>query len=139
PDNTEQSTVRSSRLAFVGRIAFAGVVVGLLVAYVAYFSVSEGEAAVVTRFGAPVREITSAGPYWKWPWPIEQVHLIDARMKLSNTPFTATFTRDKRNVILLSYVAWGVEKPLLFLQAAGNRDVAEKKLDGMVTASKNFH
>jgi membrane protease subunit HflC len=138
-ENAGASAGPSSPLAFVWRAGLAALVVGLLLTYAAYFSVTEGQAAVVTRFGAPVREITAAGPYWKWPWPIEQVHLIDARMKLFNTPFTATFTRDKRNVILLTYVAWRVEKPLLFLQAAGNRDVAEKKLDGMVTASKNFH
>jgi membrane protease subunit HflC len=135
----ESSTARESWLAIVGRVIFAAAVVGVLLVYVAYFSVGEGEAAVVTRFGAPVREITAAGPYWKWPWPIEQVHLIDARTKLFNTPFTATFTRDKRNVILLSYVAWHVEQPLLFLQAAGSAGVAEKKLDGMVTSAKNFH
>jgi membrane protease subunit HflC len=121
------------------RGATAILVVGLLAAYATYFSVSEGQMAVVTRFGAPTREITAAGPYWKWPWPVEQVHVIDARTRLFNTPLTATFTRDKRNVILLSYVAWRVEKPLAFLQAAGSREVAEKKLDGMVTASKNFH
>jgi membrane protease subunit HflC len=138
-DNPDSTTPRTSWLALAGRIVFAALVVGLLVAYVSYFSVSEGQTAVVTRFGAPVREITLAGPYWKWPWPVETVHLIDARLKLFDTPFTATFTHDKRNVILLTYVAWHVERPLLFLQAAGNQGVAEKKLDGMVTAAKNFH
>jgi membrane protease subunit HflC len=138
-DSSAPSTARNSRAAIAGRIGFAALVVGLLLVYVAYFSVSEGQVAVVTRFGAPVQEITEPGPYWKWPWPIEEVHLIDARMKLLNTPFTATFTRDKRNVILLSYVTWHVAKPLLFLQAAGSPAVAEKKLDGLVTAAKNLH
>ncbi len=138
-DNTQESSPRTSLATLFGRVLLACLVTGLLLAYGAYFSVSEGQAAVVTRFGAPVREISKAGPYWKWPWPIEQVHLIDARMKLFNTPFTATFTEDKRGVILLTYVAWRVEKPLLFLQAAGRPEVAEQKLDGMVTAAKNFH
>ena len=130
---------RTGLFALLGRIVFAALVAGLLIAYGTYFSVSEGQAAVVTRLGEPVREISEAGPYWKWPWPIEQVHFLDARMKVFNTPFTATFTRDKRGVILLTYVGWRVEKPLLFLQAAGSPEVAEKKLDGMVTAAKNFH
>jgi len=138
-DSAAAATEPFSPLALLWRASVSLLVVGLLLVYSAYFSVSEGQSAVVTRFGAPVREITDAGPYLRWPWPIEQVHLIDARMKLFNMPFTDTFTRDKRNVILLTYVAWRVEKPLLFLQAAGSRDVAEKKLDGMVTASKNFH
>src|SRR5258708_31708033 len=94
--------------ALLGRGVFATLVCGMLVAYATYFSVEEGQAAVVTRFGAPVREIIEPGPYWKWPWPIEHVHSIDARVKVFNTPFTATFTRDNRNVILLSSVAWRV-------------------------------
>ena len=138
-ENALAPPARTSLLSLAGRIIFAALVAGLLIAYGTYFSVSEGQAAVVTRLGEPVREISEAGPYWKWPWPIEQVHFIDARMKLFNTPYTATFTRDKRGVILLTYVAWRVEKPLLFLQAAGGPEVAEKKLDGMVTAAKNFH
>ena len=138
-DRATPRVARRSIMALAGRVAFAALVCGLLLAYGIYFSVSEGQAAVVTRFGEPVREVTEAGPYFKLPWPIEQVHLFDTRMKLFNTPFTATFTRDKRNVILLTYVAWHVEKPLLFLQATGSREVAEKKLDGLVTASKNFH
>ena len=66
----------TSLLSLAGRIVFAALVAGLLLAYGTYFSVSEGQAAVVTRFGEPVREISEAGPYWKWPWPIEQVHML---------------------------------------------------------------
>lgn len=138
-DNAIAPPARSSPIALVGRALVAVLVAGLLLVHGVYFSVTEGQAAIVTRFGAPVREITEAGPCWRWPWPIEQVHLLDTRMKVFNTPFTATFTRDKRNVLLLTYVAWRVEKPLLFLQAAGSPEVAEKKMDGMVTAAKNFH
>jgi membrane protease subunit HflC len=138
-DHSVPPPPRLSWLKAVGRAVLMAIVVALLAAYATYFSVNEGQVAVVTRLGAPRREITAAGPYWKWPWPLEQVHLLDARVRLFNTPLTATFTHDKRNIILLSYVAWHVEKPLLFLQAAGSREVAEKKLDGMVTAAKNFH
>ena len=138
-ETTEALPSSSSFLSIASRLVCAVVICGLLLSYAVYFTVSEGQSAVVTRMGAPVREITATGPYLKWPWPIEQVHLIDARLKLFNTPYTATFTRDKRNVILLTYVAWRVEKPLLFLQSAGSPAVAEKKLDGMVTAAKNLH
>ncbi|MBN1853437.1 MAG: protease modulator HflC [Pirellulales bacterium] len=121
------------------RIGFAILVIVLLVAYSAFFQVSEGNKAVVTRFGDPVRSIHKAGLQWKWPWPIEQVHSIDVRHQLYNTPYTATLTRDQMNVILLTYVVWRVEDPLLFLQSLGTREATELKLDGMVAASKNFH
>jgi membrane protease subunit HflC len=113
--------------------------VALLIAYSMYFQVSEGYNAVVTRFGDPVRSIRKAGPYWKWPWPIEQVHQIDVRHRLYNTPYAATLTRDQKNVILLTYAVWRVDDPLLFLQSLGTPEAAEGKLDGMVAASKNFH
>lgn len=121
------------------RIGLALTVVGLIVSYSMYFDVSEANKAVVTRFGDPVRAIHEAGLAWKWPWPIERVHQIDVRRRLYNSPYTATLTRDQKNVILLSYAVWRVEDPLLFLQSLGTPEAAEQKLDGMVSASKNFH
>ena len=120
------------------RCLFAALLVGMLAIHSAYFPVREGEAAVITRFGQPIREVTQPGPHFKWPWPIEQVRPIDLRWRVFNTPYTATLTRDRKNVILLTYVAWHVEQPLLFLQSVGDADAAERKLDGMVTAAKNI-
>lgn len=117
----------------------AGVIVALVISYSAYYQVNEGQAAVVTRFGAPVREVRDAGFYWKLPAPIDRVRLIDLRRRLFNTPFSATFTRDRKNVILLSYVVWRVQNPLLFLQSVGDRETAQQKISGMATAMKNFH
>jgi len=125
------------RLLF--RVVLAAVIVGLLVAYSMCFQVSEGYQAVVTRFGKPVRAEPEAGLYWKWPWPIEQARQIDVRRRIHNTPYTATFTKDRKNVVLLTYVVWHVDNPLLFLQSVGNRKDAEEKLNGMVLHRKNFY
>ncbi len=125
------------RLLF--RIAFSAVVVGLLVAYSMSFQVAEGYNAVVTRFGEEIRPIRQAGLYWKWPWPIEQAHEIDVRRRLFNTPYTETFTSDKKNLVLLTYVVWRVEDPLLFLQSTRTREFAEQKLDALVSSKKNIY
>jgi membrane protease subunit HflC len=131
--------------AIIWRIVVALIVVGLLVAYGSSYTVREGTAVIVTRFGDPVAvrssagEVDEAGFYWKWPWPIEEVHPIDMRLRYYNTPFTATFTSDRKNVVLLTYVVWQVADPLLYFQSLGTADAAEQKLDGMVAASKNFH
>jgi membrane protease subunit HflC len=114
-------------------------VTALVVTYGSTYQVSEGHSAVVTRFGEPVRVVEQPGLQWKWPWPIETAHIIDMRQRFFNTPFTATFTRDRRNVVLLTYVVWSVSDPLLFFQSLGTLESAEQKLDGMVTAGKNFH
>ena len=123
------------RLVF--RVVLAVIIVGLLVAYSMSFQVSEGYQTVVTRFGEPVRSVHKTGLFFKWPWPIEQAHAIDVRRRLFNTPYSATFTGDDINVVLLTYVVWRVEDPLLFLQSLGTRKAAELKLESLVAAEKN--
>lgn len=125
------------RLLF--RLALAAVIVGLLVAYSTSFQVSEGYNAVVTRFGDPKRVVREAGLFWKRPWPIEQAHQIDMRRRIHNTPYSASFTRDRKNVVLMSYVVWRVEDPLLFLQSVGNREEAEDKLNSMIVNKKHIY
>ena len=125
------------RLLF--RLALAVVIVGLLVAYSMSFQVAEGYNAVVTRFGDPQNVVREAGLFWKQPWPIEQAHQIDMRRRVHNTPYSASFTRDRKNVVLLSYVVWQVEDPLLFLQSVGTREDAEDKLNSMIVNKKHVY
>lgn len=131
----DQETERLPLWRLLFRVILATIIVGLLVAYSMCFQVAEGYKAVVTQFGKPVRPVGEAGLYWKWPWPIEQARQVDVRRRLHNTPYTATFTRDRRNVILLTYVVWHVDDPLLFIQSVGNREEAEKRLNDMVVDS----
>lgn len=111
--------------------------VTILIGYACYVQVREGTAVVVTRFGEPVRSMTEAGPYFKLPWPVEDARHFDMRKRVFNTPYTATLTRDRRNVVLLTYVVWNITDPQLFLQSVGDETAASAKLDGMVTAAKN--
>jgi membrane protease subunit HflC len=129
----------NDRLSLIVRWLIAVAIVLPLLTYAVYFPVREGTAVIVTRFGRPVRELLDPGPYFKFPWPVEQTHVLDTRRRLFNTPYTATFTRDKRNVILLTYIVWRVGDPLLFLQSVATLEGGERKLDGMVTAAKNVH
>jgi membrane protease subunit HflC len=92
---------------------------------------------VVTRFGAPRTVWREAGLHAKWPWPVEQVWTIDARRRLFNSRFAETLTRDKKNIVLRTFVVWSVGEPLTFLQAVGDLASAEDRLDGLVTNAKN--
>lgn len=121
------------------RLAIALFIIGILLAFGSSFQVSEGNKAIVTRFGNPIRTVETAGFYWRLPWPIEQVHNVDIRMREFNPPFTETLTRDRKIVDLRTYVVWRVEDPLLFFQSLGDPQAAENKLAGMVVAAKNFH
>ncbi|MFN3152276.1 protease modulator HflC [Bremerella sp.] len=109
----------------------------LLVVYPCYLQVSEGTSVVVTRFGKPTRQLMEPGVYFKLPWPIEDARKVDLRQHVFNTPYTATLTHDRRNVVLSTFVVWNVADPLLFLQSAGSVEAVSAKIDGMVTAAKN--
>jgi membrane protease subunit HflC len=119
------------------RWATALAVVALIVASSLTFTLREGQVAVVTRFGAPRARVTEAGLHAKWPWPVEEAHVLDARRRLFNSRFAETLTHDKKNVVLRTFVVWSVGEPLTFLQALGDLATAEDRLDGLVTNAKN--
>jgi len=115
----------------------AAAVVGVVLLSSILFQLREGEVAVVTRLGAPRAVLRDAGLHLKWPWPIERAHPLDGRARLFNSRFAETLTRDKKNVILRTFVIWSVGDPLTFLQSMGDLETAEDRLDGLVTNAKN--
>lgn len=134
--NSNDGPPKRSLIVFFNA-GFGLLLVAILVGYACYVQVREGTAVVVTRFGEPVRSMTEPGPYFKLPWPVEDARHFDMRKRVFNTPYTATLTRDRRNVVLLTYVVWSITDPQLFLQSVGDETAASAKLDGMVTAAKN--
>ena len=95
--------------------------------------VTEGHAALVTRFGRPLRADTHPGLHWKLPWPIDEVSVIDMRRRVYETGQTEMLTRDKKNVIARTFVVWRVGDPVAFVQAVGQQGAADGKLDGLLT------
>lgn len=125
--------------AFTFRLIVGLFIVAILLAFGSSFQVSEGNRAIVTRFGNPVGPIREPGLHWKLPWPIEQVHTVDVRLRQFNPPFTETLTHDRKILDLRTYVVWRVDDPLLYFQSLGDPQKAEDKLANMVAASKNFY
>ena len=125
------STGRDLFRKFVGVIA---VVIVLLSSSMVL--VRERHTALVTRFGELKTVVDEPGLHWKLPWPIDEAHVIDQRSRVFNTRHSEMLTRDRRNVILLSYTLWKVADPLRFYQAVGSMDAADEKLDGLITDAK---
>jgi len=94
--------------------------------------VTEGQTALITRFGRPVRAATQAGLHWKLPWPIDSAMFLDMRRQVYETGLTEMLTRDKKNIIARTFVVWRVGDPLTFAQALGNQTAAGGKLDGLL-------
>lgn len=118
------------------RVGIGLVAVVLILLSATAYGVRERTTSIVTRVGKPVRIVEDAGLHWKWPWPIERVNSIDRRRRVLETAHTEMLTRDKKNLILLSYVTWEVSDPLLFFRAVGTIHAGEEKLDGLITSSK---
>ncbi len=119
------------------RIILAVALLGLISYSMFAFPLHEGFKAVVTHFGEPTRTVSEAGLHFKWPWPIDKIYTLDCRKRVYNTKFTQTLTKDKRSIILLTYVVWQIENPLVFLQSVGNIKNCEDKMEGLISSAKN--
>lgn len=108
--------------------AVAGVVLVLL--WLTLFSVPETEFVLVTQFGKPVRTIADAGLHVKWPF--QSITRFDRRLRIYNPRPSEFLTRDKKNVLVDSYVAWRIQDPNRFLQTVGDATSAEMRLHDIV-------
>src|SRR5882672_7695188 len=90
------------------------VVIGMMMCA---FQVRFTETAIVTRFDKIKEVIPSdqAGLHFKWPWPIEQVHRYDTRLRSFETEFRQIGTEDQKTVVLTAYATWRVQNGSLFL------------------------
>ena len=76
--------------------------------------VSEGDSAIVVRLGNPTRVLDTPGLYFTLPYSVEEVVTIDRRRRTFQTQHTEMLTKDKKNVVLVSFVIWSVSDPLKF-------------------------
>lgn len=118
------------------RWLIGAVTVLAIVLYGFTFVLYEGDVAVIERFGAPRVVVEEAGIHTKLPWPFEQLHVYDSRKHLYDSSHIESLTKDKRNVVLQTYVIWSIEDPLRFVQSTGNIDTAGMHINTLVTGAK---
>ncbi len=111
----------------------AGVLIVLALAAATMQLVRAGSAAVITRFGNPVRVITEPGLAWKFPAPIERAVEVDLRLHTTASGIHGVLTKDGLSVVVQAWVAWKVpgndETIRHFLRAVQNNpDEAANKL-----------
>lgn len=116
---------------------FGGLIIALFLLMQVLFIVREGEVAVVTQLGRPVRALTEAGLYRRWPWPVQRVYRYDHRVRTLQGSFEEALTADGKNVLLALYAGWRVADPVRFLERVGTVEQAEASLDGLLRTFKN--
>jgi modulator of FtsH protease HflC len=107
--------------------------VALTLLYRTAFTIDETQFAIVTQFGKPVRTITTAGLKLKWPW--QSLLSFEKRLMVYNPRPSEFLTRDKKNIVMDSYVAWRVADPNRFLQTVNDLTGAEMRLHDTVWAA----
>ena len=107
--------------------------VALTLLYRTVFTIDETQFAIVTQFGKPVRTITTAGLKLKWPW--QSLLSFEKRLMVYNPRPSEFLTRDKKNIVVDSYVAWRIADPNRFLQTVNDLTGAEMRLHDTVWAA----
>ncbi|MDR5781378.1 protease modulator HflC [Caballeronia sp. LZ065] len=93
---------------FAWRVALALLCVVIAALVASAVQVREGEAAVVTRFGDPVRVLLDPGLAWRLPAPIEATVPVDLRLHTTSSGLQDVGTRDGLRILVQAYVAWRV-------------------------------
>jgi len=111
-------------------VAGAIAIAGLIALWLTFFSVKETQFVLVTQFGRPVRTVTDAGLHLKWPF--QAATYFDRRLRIYNPRPSEFLTRDKKNIVIESYVAWKIHDPNRFIQTVGDSAAAEMRLHDIV-------
>lgn len=105
-----------------------------IVANGAVYTVSEGQKAIVTRFGQVVQPDIAPGLHFKTPF-VETVHLYDGRVQTLDTEPETFLTVEKKSVVVDSYVKWRISDLLKFYVAVGGNALeARERLSQVVNA-----
>jgi modulator of FtsH protease HflC len=102
----------------------------LLLIWLTFFAVRETEFVLVTQFGKPLYTVADAGLHMKWPF--QTATYFDRRLRIYNPRPSEFLTRDKKNVVIESYVAWRIQDPKRFVETVGDAVGAEMRLHDIV-------
>lgn len=130
----KKSRIKSMHLL---RYVIAAAVVLVLFWFGFTCTVREGSCSLILRFGAVREEITDAGVYLKLPWPFETVVTYDNRLQYQKSQLLETTTKDKRNIILQSYVVWKIEDPVLYHNSVGISNSVDSYINDQVFSATN--
>ncbi len=117
------------------RILIIVLLILVFVVYNGFFIVDEGEQAIITQFGEPVRQaMTEAGLYLKIPF-IQKVHKFEKRILKWDGDPNEIPTQDKKYIWVDTTARWKIADPLLFLQRMNNMNRATSRLDDLINGA----
>ena len=122
------------RTGVSGIAALVVLLVLLLGAYSAMFTVYQTEQAIVLRFGEPIRVITEPGLNFKMPL-VDSVIDISKRILDLENPAQEVLASDRRRLVVDAFARYRITNPLKFYQTAGTVQTANVQLGTLLNAS----
>jgi membrane protease subunit HflC len=114
---------------------FVGLLLVLLIAaFGALFTVYQTQQALVVRFGEPIRIITEPGLHVKMP-VFDTVIYINKRILDLENPAQEVFASDQRRLMIDAFVRYRIRDPLLFYQRVSTVDGANTRLSSLLNAA----
>lgn len=120
-----------SRVWWRRTVAILAVLV-LLAIFKPWYVLDETEQGVVVQFGKPIRVVQESGFHLKLPYPFQVVQKFDRRLLEYDSPPEEVITRDKKTLVVDSYVRWRIVDPLVFLRTVVSESGAITRIDDVV-------
>ena len=111
-------------------IVIAIVLLAIILASNAMFTVKENQYACTVRFSAIIDTTDTAGLHFKVPF-LDSVKYFTKATQLYDIPPSEVLTSDKQNMTVDCYILWSISDPLRFYQTLGSNTVAEQRLDAL--------
>ncbi|MBK0089327.1 protease modulator HflC [Erwinia sp. S59] len=111
----------------------AVIIVVLVALYASLFVVQEGERGIVLRFGKVLRDsenkpqVYEPGLHFKIPF-IETVKSLDARIQTMDNQADRFVTKEKKDLIVDSYIKWRISDFSRYYLATGGGDVSQAEV-----------
>jgi len=117
-----------------GVAALVVLLVLLIAAYTAMFTVQQTEQALVVRFGDPVRVIREPGLNFKVPFFDAAIKLDNRILDLEN-PAQEVLASDQRRLVVDAFARYKIVDPLKFYQSVGSIQAANVQLSALLNAA----
>ncbi len=108
----------------------AGGLLAVLLIWLSFYTVRETDFVLITQFGRPLYTVSDAGLHAKWFF--QSSTYFDKRLRVYNPRPSEFLTRDKKNLVIESYVAWRIQEPKRFVETVGDPVAAEMRLHDIV-------
>ncbi len=119
-------------------LATGALVVLIFASMLFAFQVRQTEVVIVTTLGRHTRSIEEPGLYFRLPWPLQNVHRYDNRIRNLEKKYEQTTTADGRIIVIDVFLGWRVQDPRKFLELFGdNLTEAERNLEIQLRTAKN--